>query len=56
MQAGYFILDNSANEEYQPSEELAAFLDANHPIYIGFGSLVVDDSEVRHGRQQACQT
>lgn len=46
MQAGYFTLDSTASERYKPPKELEEFLEEHHPIYIGFGSLVVDDPEV----------
>ena len=47
MQAGYFVM-GSGKQEYEPPQALAAFLD-KHPdaIYIGFGSLVVSNPEVR---------
>ncbi|KAF8162758.1 glycosyltransferase family 1 protein [Crassisporium funariophilum] len=39
---GFYFLDLASN--YQPSPELAAFLEAGEaPVYIGFGSVVVDD-------------
>lgn len=47
LQAGYLTLDSSKADSYQPPKELAAFLEKCTPIYIGFGSLVVDDPEVR---------
>ncbi|KAH4809584.1 hypothetical protein HBH61_110370 [Parastagonospora nodorum] len=40
--AGFYFLDLAQN--YQPAADLAAFLDAGEPpVYIGFGSIVVDD-------------
>ncbi|KAJ9109763.1 hypothetical protein QFC19_001993 [Naganishia cerealis] len=40
---GYFFLDDS---EYEPPQELAEFLQSGPPpIYIGFGSIVVDDPD-----------
>ncbi|KAJ3506956.1 hypothetical protein NLJ89_g6575 [Agrocybe chaxingu] len=39
---GFYFLDLAS--KYQPSPELAAFLEAGEPpVYIGFGSVVVDD-------------
>ncbi|KAJ9125420.1 hypothetical protein QFC22_000381 [Naganishia vaughanmartiniae] len=44
---GYFFLDDS---NYQPSAELSAFLQSGPPpIYIGFGSIVVDDPDALTG-------
>ncbi|KAK9803534.1 hypothetical protein WJX73_005456 [Symbiochloris irregularis] len=43
--AGYFTLDSTASERYKPPKELEEFLAEHDPIYIGFGSLVVDDPE-----------
>lgn len=54
MQAGYFTLDSSASERFKPPKELEDFLAEHHPIYIGFGSLVVDDPEVRITQFGAC--
>ncbi|KAF3918122.1 hypothetical protein ABW21_db0209590 [Orbilia brochopaga] len=40
--SGFYFLDLANN--YTPPEDLAAFLDAGPPpVYIGFGSIVVDD-------------
>ncbi|KAF1939015.1 UDP-Glycosyltransferase/glycogen phosphorylase [Clathrospora elynae] len=40
--AGFYFLNLASN--YTPDPELAAFLDAGEPpVYIGFGSIVVDD-------------
>jgi UDP:flavonoid glycosyltransferase YjiC (YdhE family) len=40
--SGFYFLDQATN--YCPDPELAAFLDAGPPpVYIGFGSIVVDD-------------
>ncbi|EGX53914.1 hypothetical protein AOL_s00004g573 [Orbilia oligospora ATCC 24927] len=40
--SGFYFLDLANN--YTPAEDLAAFLDAGPPpVYIGFGSIVVDD-------------
>lgn len=40
--SGFYFLDLAAN--YQPAADLKAFLDAGPPpVYIGFGSIVVDD-------------
>ncbi|KAH9483618.1 Sterol 3-beta-glucosyltransferase UGT80A2 [Psilocybe cubensis] len=40
--SGFYFLDLATN--YQPSPELLAFLSAGEtPVYIGFGSVVVDD-------------
>ncbi|KAL5120460.1 hypothetical protein ACEQ8H_001750 [Pleosporales sp. CAS-2024a] len=40
--AGFYFLHLAQN--YQPAADLAAFLDAGEPpVYIGFGSIVVDD-------------
>ena len=40
--SGFYFLDLAAN--YQPAPDLKAFLDAGPPpVYIGFGSIVVDD-------------
>ncbi|KAH7391173.1 hypothetical protein DE146DRAFT_663682 [Phaeosphaeria sp. MPI-PUGE-AT-0046c] len=40
--AGFYFLDLAQN--YTPAPDLAAFLDAGEPpVYIGFGSIVVDD-------------
>jgi UDP:flavonoid glycosyltransferase YjiC (YdhE family) len=40
--SGFFFLDLA--EQYKPSEDLAKFLAAGPPpVYIGFGSIVVDD-------------
>ncbi|KAE9401511.1 glycosyltransferase family 1 protein [Gymnopus androsaceus JB14] len=40
---GFYFLDLATN--YTPPDDLAAFLDAGEPpVYIGFGSVVVDDS------------
>ncbi|KAK6526747.1 hypothetical protein TWF281_009950 [Arthrobotrys megalospora] len=40
--SGFYFLDLAGN--YTPPEDLAAFLDAGPPpVYIGFGSIVVDD-------------
>ena len=42
--SGFFFL--SLASSFQPSPELQAFLDAGpKPVYIGFGSIVVDDPE-----------
>ncbi|THX28348.1 UDP-Glycosyltransferase/glycogen phosphorylase [Aureobasidium pullulans] len=42
--AGYVFLDLASN--YDPPKELTDFLDAGEaPIYIGFGSIVVDDPD-----------
>lgn len=42
--AGFFFL--SLASSYKPDDELQAFLDAGEPpVYIGFGSIVVDDPE-----------
>lgn len=41
---GYFLLPDTFSASYQPSPDLAAFLKAGPtPVYVGFGSLVVDD-------------
>jgi UDP:flavonoid glycosyltransferase YjiC (YdhE family) len=40
--SGFYFLDLASN--YQPAPDLKAFLDAGPPpVYIGFGSIVVDD-------------
>lgn len=40
--SGFFFLDLA--EQYKPSEDLAKFLrEGPPPVYIGFGSIVVDD-------------
>ena len=40
--SGFFFLDLA--DQYQPSEDLAKFLaEGPPPVYIGFGSIVVDD-------------
>ncbi|ORX93206.1 hypothetical protein BCR34DRAFT_594746 [Clohesyomyces aquaticus] len=40
--AGFYFLSLASN--YTPAPDLKAFLDAGeHPVYIGFGSIVVDD-------------
>lgn len=42
--SGFFFLNLAST--YQPDHELAAFLDAGPPpVYIGFGSIVVDDPD-----------
>ncbi|KAK9794957.1 hypothetical protein WJX73_003179 [Symbiochloris irregularis] len=41
---GYYFLNESARNPYTPPDDLKQFLDAGSPpVYIGFGSLVVDD-------------
>jgi UDP:flavonoid glycosyltransferase YjiC (YdhE family) len=41
---GFWNLSGSGQTNYKPPEELEAFLAAGPPpIYIGFGSVVVDD-------------
>ena len=41
--SGFYFLDSASN--YTPAPDLQAFLDAGPPpIYIGFGSIVLDDS------------
>jgi UDP:flavonoid glycosyltransferase YjiC (YdhE family) len=42
--SGFYFLDLSS--DYAPSNELQAFLDAGSPpVYIGFGSIVLDDPD-----------
>lgn len=44
---GFFFLDNSQSE-FQPDTELEAFLaEKDKPVYVGFGSLIVGNVEVR---------
>ena len=44
---GFFFLDNSQSE-FQPDAELEAFLvETDKPVYVGFGSLIVGNVEVR---------
>ena len=44
---GFFFLDNSQSE-FQPDAELEAFLaEKDKPVYVGFGSLIVGNVEVR---------
>ena len=46
---GFFFLDNSQSE-FQPDAELEAFLaEKDKPVYVGFGSLIVGNVEVRPG-------
>ncbi|KAK4687648.1 hypothetical protein P7C73_g2470, partial [Tremellales sp. Uapishka_1] len=42
--SGFYFLENDG--EYEPESELASFLDKGEPpIYIGFGSVVVEDAD-----------
>ncbi|CAK7272984.1 hypothetical protein SEPCBS119000_005412 [Sporothrix epigloea] len=43
--AGYFFGEESPHKEYTPDSDLATFLTGPPPVYIGFGSIVVDDPE-----------
>ena len=44
---GFFFLDHSQSE-FQPDAELEAFLaEKDKPVYVGFGSLIVGNVEVR---------
>jgi len=44
---GYWFLDNVSSLTYNPPDDLVAFLNAGPPpIYIGFGSIVVEDPEL----------
>lgn len=48
---GYWFLDEGAAEDYNPPEELVAFMkqaqeDNKKLVYIGFGSIVVDNAKV----------
>ena len=44
---GFFFLDSSQSE-FQPDAELDAFLaEKDKPVYVGFGSLIVGNVEVR---------
>lgn len=43
---GYCFLNEGKAMKYQPSKELKEFLAAGKPpVYIGFGSLIVDDAK-----------
>ncbi|KAJ3086422.1 hypothetical protein HK102_013167, partial [Quaeritorhiza haematococci] len=43
---GFFFIDLAKQSNYSPPEDLKAFLAAGPPpVYIGFGSIVVDDKE-----------
>lgn len=43
---GFFFLNQTKLLEYQPHEELTRFLEAGAPpVYIGFGSMVIDDPQ-----------
>ena len=45
---GFFFLDVAGTTRYAPAPDLEAFLAAGPPpVYIGFGSLVVDNPHVR---------
>ncbi|CAK7268916.1 hypothetical protein SEPCBS57363_003336 [Sporothrix epigloea] len=43
--AGYYFGEESSHEDYAPDPDLATFLKGPPPVYIGFGSIVVDDPD-----------
>ncbi|CAK7235465.1 hypothetical protein SCUCBS95973_009279 [Sporothrix curviconia] len=44
--AGYFFGEESSHDDYKPDPDLAEFLlQGPPPVYIGFGSIVVDDPD-----------
>lgn len=43
---GYCFLNEGSHMKYQPPQELRDFLEGGKPpVYIGFGSLMVDDAK-----------
>ncbi|CAK7209609.1 hypothetical protein SBRCBS47491_000501 [Sporothrix bragantina] len=43
--AGYFFGEEKSHDGYKPDSDLAAFLEGPPPVYVGFGSIVVDDPD-----------
>ncbi|CAK7200948.1 hypothetical protein SEUCBS139899_003648 [Sporothrix eucalyptigena] len=43
--AGYFFGEESSHEGFTPDPDLVEFLKGPPPVYIGFGSIVVDDPD-----------
>jgi sterol 3beta-glucosyltransferase len=53
---GFFFLDVAELTDYEPPKDLLDFLEAGPPpVYIGFGSLVVDHPQVSLFTPHVCE-